>query len=112
MKARVEVLEERNALQFAALDCWKALAEELPEGVVVQSFNLTGGKQFQVNGTAPASESQKLLDLFLRLRRLTPNGRQLFSRNAGEAPILNPMGADTTMRTWRLSLELERTDQP
>ncbi|MCE2826291.1 MAG: hypothetical protein LW626_04275 [Verrucomicrobium sp.] len=34
LKARVKVLQEQFALRFAALDCWNAVVEKLPEALV------------------------------------------------------------------------------
>jgi hypothetical protein len=43
LKARYDVLKERQGLKYAALDCWKIVAEQLPEGI--ERHDLAGSGQ-------------------------------------------------------------------
>ena len=43
LKARYEVLKERQDLKYAALDCWKLVADLLPPGITLQRFSFGDG---------------------------------------------------------------------
>ena len=45
LKARYGVLKERQELKYAALDCWKVIAEQLPEGISLQRFSFADGSK-------------------------------------------------------------------
>jgi hypothetical protein len=49
--AQLEILKERSELKFKALDCWKALAENLPDGLTIDGLFFQRGK-FELHGTA------------------------------------------------------------
>ena len=51
LKARAAVLKERQDLKYAALDCWKLVAERLPDGINLQRFSFADGKKLSLNGT-------------------------------------------------------------
>src|ERR1019366_2825566 len=50
LKARYDLLKERQALRFAALDAWEAVAEKIPQGVTLESMNFNDGKRVMLNG--------------------------------------------------------------
>lgn len=52
LKAQVQVLENQLNLQFAALECYKAVAKLLPEGVTLDGLNFQRGRTLTVFGTA------------------------------------------------------------
>jgi len=109
LKARLQVLTERQELKFAALDCWQKVAELLPETVTLESLNLIEGRQLKLNGTAPADEVNVVLDFVKAMRKAVVNGQALFDPNKGDAfnSGLNPGGA--TVR-WNFGLELKRAE--
>ena len=39
-----KVLTERDQLKYAALDCWKFVAEQLPQTITLQRFSFADGK--------------------------------------------------------------------
>src|SRR6202012_3567503 len=49
-KAQLEILQNRQALKFASLDCWKKTAELLPEGITVQNLDFKDGKHYSLSG--------------------------------------------------------------
>ncbi len=109
MRARYEVLKDRQDLKFAALDCWKAVAELLPETVTLDAFNLVEGRRLTLNGTAPADQRREVLDFVEAMRKATVRSKELFdqSKDPGFSQTVNPGGA--TVR-WSFVLELIQTE--
>lgn len=113
MKARLQVLQDRQALKYAALDCWKTVAELLPENLTLQSMEFKGGKSLNLTGTAPA-EGGLVTDFNEALRKATikvdanSQPQQLFNRVELPTSGLNPGGA--TM-WWKMSAELSRSEE-
>ena len=52
LKARFDVLKERQDLKYAALDCWKVVAERLPASITLQRFSFADGKKLSLSGTS------------------------------------------------------------
>ena len=52
LKAQYVVLKERQDLKYAALDCWKLVAENLPAGIGLQRFSFGDGQTLTLSGTA------------------------------------------------------------
>ena len=106
LKARFQVLKDRQDLKWAALDCWKAVAELLPDGVQLESYNFNDGRRLSLNGTAPVDQSKRLVDFDADLRKATANGQPLFDSAAGEH-LTYHQGVGNTL-TWSCVLELNR----
>jgi len=47
---QLRILQDRQPLKFAVLDCYKALAEHLPEGVTIDDVHFDRQK-FELRGT-------------------------------------------------------------
>ena len=84
LKAKFQVLKTRQDLKFAALDCWKAVAELLPDGVTLEGYNFNDGRKLTLSGSAPADQTKRLLDFDADIRKAAVNGQPLFDPNAGE----------------------------
>jgi hypothetical protein len=106
LKARYQVLQDRQDLKFAALDCWKTVAEFLPETTTLDGFNLTEGRKLTLNGTAPVGGSA-VLDFVQAMRKATVNGQPMFDQTKSEQFNSHPNPAPTTM-SWNFVLELKR----
>ncbi len=102
-------LKERDELKFAALDCWKAVAETMPTGLTLDTLNFTDGKTLSLRGTAPTDQVTTITDFFDALRKAKKNGQSLFDPTA-DVPrtSLNP-GATTI--NWSFELDLKRTEK-
>jgi hypothetical protein len=107
LKARYGVLVDRQALKFAALDCWEAVAEKLPSGVTLDSMNFNDGKKLLLNGTAPSSQVNDVIDFSGNLRKATKDGQQLFNLAGGDALSFQNNAGNATAR-WSFGLELKR----
>jgi hypothetical protein len=109
LKDKYQILKDRSDLTWAALDCWKAIAELLPDGVTLDQFNLAEGRRLSLNGTAPEGQEKRLLDFDADLRKAPGNDNQpLFDPKEGEH-ITWQKGASGTIN-WRCAVELKRTE--
>jgi hypothetical protein len=106
-KAKYQVLKDRQDLKFAALDCWKTVAELLPDGVTLDGYNFSDGRKLTLSGSAPADQTKRLLDFDSDIRKVVVNGQPLFDPNAGDHVTWDVRG---TVANWHCVLELKRTE--
>jgi len=107
LKAKFQVLKDRQDLKFAALDCWKAVAELLPDGVTLEGYSFSDGRRLTLSGKAPDGHQKRLLDFDADIRRVAPNGQPLFDPNKGEHVTWDTRGSELN---WHCILELKRTE--
>lgn len=109
LRERHQVLQTRQELKFAALDCWKSAAELLPDTVQLDGFSLVDGRKLTLNGTAPADQVTEVLNFIKAMRKTTVTGRPLFDAAApdGFNSRMNPGG---TTVSWNFGLELKRKE--
>jgi Na+-transporting methylmalonyl-CoA/oxaloacetate decarboxylase gamma subunit len=106
-KAKFQVLKDRQDLKFAALDCWKVVAELLPDGVTLDGYNFNDGKKLTLSGSAPADQTKQLLDFDADIRKVAPNGQLLFDPNSGDHITWEVRG---NQASWHCVLELKRSE--
>lgn len=109
LEARLEVLRDRQALKFAALDSWKAVAETLPGELQLEGLNFSDGRKLMLNGTAPAGSEKAILDFADELRKVrSADGQALFDPKKTEVPnySISPGGG----LGWRFNWELLRVE--
>jgi hypothetical protein len=110
VKARYQVLQDRQDLKFAALDCWKIAAELLPETATLDGFNLVEGSKLTLNGTAPVGEVSAVLDFVKGMRKAPASGQPgqpMFDQTKPEQFNSHPNPGGATM-SWNFVLELKR----
>ena len=108
LKARYDVLKDRQALRFAALDCWEAVAEKIPSGVTVDSMNFNDGKRMMLNGTAPSAQVNGVIDFSGDVRKATTaEGQELFNRSGGDA-LQTAVNPDKATVRWSFGLDLKK----
>lgn len=78
LKDQARVLQDQLNLQFAALECYKAVAEKIPEGVTIDGINFSKGKTLALFGTASREALPKVNEFSDALRRSTTKGEPLF----------------------------------
>ena len=100
-------LKDRQDLRFAALDCWKVVAELLPDGVTLDGYTFSEGKKLTLTGRAPADQTKRLLDFDADIRKVAPNGQPLFDASAGDHVTWDSRGNEVY---WHCVLELKRTE--
>lgn len=111
LKARYQVLKDRQDLKFAGLDCWKVTALLIPAEATLDSFNFSDGHRLSLNGTAPADKVQELLNFESSMRKAPandlPTAQPLFDRDKGDPLTYHVSGQ---VVNWNFSLELKRSE--
>ncbi len=109
LEARYGVLQQRESLKFAALDCWKQVADYLPDGVTLQRFSFGGGRTLSLYGTAPADQLKPLNDFYTALQNAkSMAGQPIFNLNGGE-PLSYHIYQNTA--DWNFTLQLNQADK-
>jgi hypothetical protein len=106
IQAKYAVLQQRENLKFAALDCWKVVADDLPEGVTLERFGF-GDEALTLAGSAPSDQMQALDDFgSALLKAKTPDGHPMFNKDS------EPMGYHiyNNMVSWGVTLKLLQQD--
>ena len=106
LKAQVAVLQEQLDLQFAALECYKAASDLIPEELQMDSMNFSRGKSFTIFGTAPPEANKKPSDYNEALRNaVDAKGQPLFFR-------VNPPAIITRGNTlsWSFACDLKQNE--
>lgn len=109
LRERYQLLKTRQELKFAALDCWKATAELLPESAQLESFAFSDGRRLALTGTSPQDSATALIDFYGALQKATLNGQPMFDPNKGQ-PLQQQTRAGSIF--WSFALELKRTEGP
>lgn len=109
LTARYNVLVQRQQLKYAALDCWKAVAEELPPGISLQRFSFDNGEKLTLSGTAPQDQINTLFDFNTAMQKKKVNGQQVFDPDNVE-PI-SPRIVNGVL-SWNLGLYLLHPEAP
>ena len=65
---QIKILTERQNLKYAALDCWKAVAENLPANLTLQSFYFNVGK-LRLTGDSTADNPQDVYNFHDGMRQ-------------------------------------------
>jgi hypothetical protein len=107
IKAQYDVLKERQDLKYAALDCWKLVAETMPAGITLQRFSFGDGQRLSLNGTTTADQVTAITDFYDALRKAQLNGQPMFSSTDGEPLSYRLAGGQ---ETWNFSLVLQHTE--
>jgi hypothetical protein len=109
LRDRYKVLKDRQELKFAALECWKAVAELMPASMGLETFGLADGHRLTLNGTVPASQVTEVYDCYDAMRKVTVNDQLLFSKDGGNPPTTRTVQGGT-MASWSFVLELKRAE--
>ena len=108
LKARYDVLKERQDLKYAALDCWKVVAEQLPANITLQRFSFADGQKLTLSGTAPADQVNTLFDFNTAMQKVVNQDRPMFDSEGAE-PV-NPRTVGNRV-TWNFSLQLQHAEE-
>jgi hypothetical protein len=104
LRERVQVLQDQQALKYAALDCWKAASDLLPTELTLNSLIFGKGRTLELRGTA--ENSKALADYNDALRNYTVSGRPLFKTISPPTSSTGPGG----VLNWAFSCELNRQE--
>ncbi len=108
LKDQLSLLQERDHLKFAALDCWKYTAELLPESVTLNSLEFRNGKTLVLNGKAPADQRNLVTDFNEALRKAVKDGTPLFGKV--DPPAMKLTDGNTAV-SWNFNAELARSEE-
>jgi hypothetical protein len=107
LREKVRVLQDQLDLQFAALDCYKAVAESLPDGLTLESLQFDGRlRKLSIFGTASTDDSAKVTDFNQQLRKASVKDQPLFTK---VNPPFTGVAQGNLIR-WNFSCELKRSD--
>lgn len=101
------ILQDRQELKFAGLDCWKVIAERLPDGASLDGFNFNDGQRLTLNGSASQDAVTALIDFDKDVRKYKNKDGKDFFRLTGDPFSYRTVAGGVT---WNLSLELRRTE--
>jgi len=107
LKARLDVLRERQDLKYAALDCWKIVAEQLPSGIALQRFSFVDGQRLALNGTSTPDQVSALFDFNNGMQKAQLNSQPMFRTGAGDPLVYRQTGNTVT---WNFGLQLQRQE--
>jgi hypothetical protein len=93
-------------LQYAALECWKAVATLLPEELILDSINFQRGRTLSVSGHGPEGAGPRATDYNEALRNALYKGEKIFSKVL--APDIRPQPNEGIR--WTLTAELKRAN--
>ena len=110
IQARYDVLMDRQALKFAALDSWKAVADHMSDSLTLEGFTFSDGRKVSLNGNAPSGASTNVTAFYDQVRKATKESQMLFDVKNEDSLRLNtgPGGA----LLWSFGLELKRVEAP
>jgi hypothetical protein len=95
-------------LKFAALDCWKLVAEHLPTRITLQRFSFVDGQKLSLSGTTTPDQVSTLFDFNAAMQKATLNGQPEFSLQNAEPVSPHTVGNNTT---WNFSLQLQHVEE-
>ena len=110
LKARYEVLKERQQLKYAALDCWQLVAQQLPPGISIQRFSFGNGQTISLSGQVAADEITKIIDFNEAIRKLKVNGQQVFNPVPDTGDQLTYRTSAGNQSSWSFGLQLLRVE--
>ncbi len=105
LKARSEVLKERQTLKYAALDCWKIVAEQMPAGISLQRFSFADGQKISLSGTTAPDQINSLFDFNTGMQKARLSDQPVF--DPGD-PLYYRQNANTV--NWNFSLLLRHAE--
>lgn len=108
LREKTRVMQDQLSLQYAALDCWKAAAELLPEDLSLDGLRFEKGKTLTIFGTAPEAAAIKVTDYYNSLRKVIVKDQPLFISPPGsKPPSITTRG---NQLSWSFVCELKRPE--
>jgi hypothetical protein len=110
LKARYTVLAQRQQLKYAALDCWKIVAEQMPGGLTLQRSSFADGQKLTLSGICTQDQLGEISDqgrFYDAVRKAKLDGQDVFEPAAIEPFIWNGSGNNVS---WHFSLQLKHSE--
>ncbi|MDB6055785.1 MAG: Fimbrial assembly family protein [Verrucomicrobiales bacterium] len=103
LKEQVRVLQDKVNLRFAALDCYKTVADLLPTDVSLENFQFSKNEALVLSGKFPEDQVSQFYDFISSLGKATVNDHLLFSRVDPPSIHANPaQGGAGRTQTWQV----------
>jgi len=107
LQAKYGVLQARENLKFAALDCLKLTADYLPTGLTLQRFGFGEGQTLTLYGTTTPEQLDPLDKFYTALLKAkSPDGRNMFTE--GEPLSYHQYQNNVD---WNFSLQLKQGEK-
>ena len=106
-REKLKILQDTLELQYAALECYKSVAETLPPELTLNNINFERGRKVTFFGTAGSEDRLKLLEFNGKLIDYSVRGQRLFAK---VNPPNSQMQPGQTILSWNFSADLKRTD--
>jgi hypothetical protein len=107
LKEQLHVLQDTLELQYAALDCYKSVADFLPAELTLNTLNFDRGRKLTISGTAGTEDRPKVTEFWRSLAQAEVRGQLLFSKVYSPDMRQTP---GTQLWNWNLNADLKRTD--
>jgi hypothetical protein len=110
LKARYAVLTQRQQLKYAALDCWKIVAEQMPAGLTLQRSSFADGQKLVLSGICSPDQLGQILGqgkFYDAVRKAKLNGQDMF-----EPVAVEPLGYNQSASAvnWHFTLQLKHSE--
>jgi hypothetical protein len=107
LKERVSVMQDTLDLQYAALECYRAIAQDLPAELTLRTIRFDQGRKVTYSGTASPDDRPKIVDLSEKMMRVTMRDQLLFAR-VNPPDIRQAPGGQNV--NWSFACELKRAE--
>ncbi|MBI1842033.1 MAG: hypothetical protein HYR88_14430 [Verrucomicrobia bacterium] len=107
IRDQVRVLQEQLNLQLAALNCYLAVATNLPSELSLDTLNFDRGVKLTLNGSGSAEAAPRVTDFLAALQKAQFKDQRIFNSVDGPNVTLKPGGAQIN---WTLIGNIRRTE--
>ena len=107
LRERLRVLRDTLELQYAALECYKSVAETLPSELTLNNINFERGRRVTFFGTAATDDRTNVLEFNAKLMEYLVKNQPFYAKV--NSPIMNT-DAGRILLTWNFSCDLNRSD--
>ncbi len=107
LKEQVNVLQNQLDLQFAALNAWRAVAENLPPEITLESLSFERGSTVRLSGTAGADDIPVVWSFNEQISNVRVENQPLFA--AVKPPNIQPRPGANQI-SWIFSADLKRAE--
>jgi hypothetical protein len=100
-------MQDQLDLQYAALECYRSVAETLPAELNLNTFNFNNGRRLSLSGTASPEARTNILSFNDDIRKVVSKNQPLFSNV--EAPRTTQLQPGAPIQ-WNFTCDLKRTE--
>ncbi len=105
LKEQLTVMQDTLDLQYAALECYKAISDNLPPELTLRSMRFDQGRKVTYSGTASLDDRTKVLELNEKMLKVSVGEQALFGKV--NAPSMPPAAGGQTLN-WSFACDLKR----